>query len=157
SPVQARMNRRNFLAAASASGLRAKAAPSTPNIVLIYVDDLGYGDIGCYGHPVIRTPHVDRMAAEGIKFTSFYSTSALCTPSRAALLTGRYPIRSGLVRVLFPAEEFGIPANELTLADLLRKLGYATACIGKWHLGDQPAHHPRRHGFDHYFGLLYSN
>ncbi len=124
---------------------------------MIFVDDLGYGDVGCYGHTIIRTPNVDRMASEGIKFTSFYSTSSLCTPSRCALLTGRYPIRSGMVRVLFPGEEFGIPESELTLGDMMRKRGYTTACIGKWHLGDQPQHHPRRHGFDHYYGLLYSN
>ena len=97
------------------------------------------------------------MAAGGIKFTSFYSASSVCTPSRAALLTGRYPIRSGLVRVLFPAEEFGIPDSEVTVADLLRQHGYATGCIGKWHLGDLPRYHPRRHGFDRYYGLLYSN
>ena len=149
------VGRRAFLKTTGAAA--AAPAPSPPNIVLIFVDDLGYGDLGCYGHTTIRTPNVDRMAAGGIKFTSFYSTSSLCTPSRAALLTGRYPIRSGLVRVLFPGEEFGIPESELTVADLLRKRGYATGCIGKWHLGDLPRYHPRRHGFDHYYGLLYSN
>ncbi len=145
------MTRREFAVALSPP-LASAAKP--PNIVLIFVDDLGYGDISAYGHPVIRTPNVDRMAAEGIKFTSFYSTCSMCTPSRAALLTGRYPV---LVRVLFPGEEFGIPESELTLGDLLRKRGYATACIGKWHLGDLPQYRPTRHGFDYYYGLLYSN
>ena len=148
------MTRRQFTA--SSSGLLAAAA-TPPNVVLIFVDDLGYGDLGVYGNPSMRTPNLDRMATEGIKFTSFYSTASLCTPSRAALLTGRYPLRSGLVRVLFPAEEFGIPETEVTLADLLRKRGYATACIGKWHLGDLPRYRPTRHGFDYYYGLLYSN
>lgn len=159
------MRRRNFLATVAGAGVaRARLTGSQgqtrtrkPNIVLILADDLGYGDLGCYGHPEIRTPNVDRMAAEGAKFTSFYSASALCTPSRAGLLTGRYPVRSGLVRVLFPNETFGIPASEVTLGESLRAEGYATACIGKWHLGDLPQFHPTRHGFDFYYGLLYSN
>ena len=92
-----------------------------------------------------------------MKFTNFYVASALCTPSRAGLLTGRYPIRSGLVRVLFPNENFGIPASEVTAGECLHAQGYATACIGKWHLGDLPQYHPNRHGFDFYYGLLYSN
>lgn len=143
------------------------AAPlpaSQPNIIIILADDLGYGDLGCYGSPNIRTPHLDRMAAEGMRFTQFYSAAEVCTPSRAALLTGRYPIRSGMCndqfRVIRNISSGGLPANEITLAEALKARGYATACIGKWHLGNweiDPAHHPRRHGFDSYFGLPHSN
>lgn len=132
-----------------------------PNVVVIFADDLGYGDLGCFGHPTIRTPHLDRMAAEGVRFTQFYSASSVCTPSRAALLTGRLPIRSGMCsdrrRVLFPDSGGGLPAEELTLAEALRGQGYATACIGKWHLGHLPPFLPTRHGFDQYFGIPYSN
>lgn len=131
-------------------------AGRAPNFVIILADDLGYGDLGVFGHPTILTPNVDRMAGDGAKLTSFYA-APLCTPARSALLTGRYPIRSGLVRVLFPGEDFGIPDSELTLAEVLRMRGYKTACIGKWHLGDRPRHRPTRHGFDYYYGLLYSN
>ena len=150
------ISRRQLFSGVTAAGFAA-AASRPPNFALIYVDDLGYGDLGTFGHPTIRTPNLDRMAQEGAKFTSFYSTSALCTPSRAALLTGRYPVRSGLVRVLFPGEEFGIPDSEVTLGQVLQKRGYATACIGKWHLGDKPQHAPNKHGFDFFFGLHYSN
>ena len=140
-----------------------RAAP-LPNIVIILADDLGYGDLGCYGHPSIRTPNLDRMAAEGMRFTDFYAAAEVCTPSRAALLTGRYPIRSGMCdaqfRVLRRNAAGGLPAEETTLAQALKTRGYATACTGKWHLGNyenNPAHHPRRHGFDFYFGLPHSN
>jgi arylsulfatase A-like enzyme len=139
----------------------AAADPPQPNIILIYADDLGYGDLGCYGHPTIRTPHLDRMAAEGMRFTQFYSAAEVCTPSRAALLTGRLPIRSGMAsnkrRVLFPNSTGGIPAEEVTLAEALRDKGYLTCCIGKWHLGHLPPYLPTRHGFNRYFGLPYSN
>lgn len=128
-----------------------------PNFVLILGDDLGYGDLGVYGHPVIRTPNLDRMACEGLKLANFYASAPLCTPSRAALLTGRYPIHSGLVRVLFPGEKSGISDYEITLGTALQRLGYVTACIGKWHLGDLPPYRPNKHGFDYYFGLLYSS
>jgi arylsulfatase A-like enzyme len=128
-----------------------------PNFVLIFVDDVGYGDLGSFGHPTIRTPVLDRMAAEGIKLTSFYAASPACSPSRIALLTGRYPIRTGLVNVLGPDETGGIAAHEITLAEALQELGYRTAAIGKWHLGAVPGHFATEHGFDSYYGLLYSN
>jgi arylsulfatase A-like enzyme len=135
-----------------------------PNLVIVYADDLGYGDLGCYGHPTIRTPHLDRLAAEGMRFTQFYSAAEVCTPSRAALLTGRYPIRSGMChdfhRVLHGNSLGGLPQAEVTLAELLQGRGYRTACIGKWHLGvwsNDPQYHPTKHGFDFYFGLPHSN
>jgi arylsulfatase A-like enzyme len=137
------------------------SAADRPNLIVIFADDLGYGDLGCYGHPTIRTPNLDRMAAEGMKFTSFYSAACVCTPSRAALLTGRLPIRSGMCsdtrRVLFPDSLGGLPASEITLAEALKAQGYATACVGKWHLGHRPEFLPTRHGFDSYFGIPYSN
>jgi len=132
-----------------------------PNIVMIFVDDLGYGDLGVYGNPTIRTPHLDRMAQEGMRFTDFYSAASVCTPSRAALLTGRYPVRSGMSsdrrRVLFPNSKGGLPATEWTMAEALKGQGYATAAVGKWHLGHLPQFLPTRHGFDSYFGIPYSN
>ncbi len=137
------------------------AAPRQPNFVVLFADDLGYGDLGCYGHPTIRTHELDRMAAEGMRFTQFYSAAPVCTPSRAALLTGRLPIRSGLCadkpRVLFPFSAGGIPDSEITLAEALKNKGYATICVGKWHLGHLPQYLPTRHGFDAYFGIPYSN
>jgi arylsulfatase A len=128
-----------------------------PNIVLIFADDMGYGDIGCYGHPTISTPNIDRMAAEGMKLTQFHVASSVCTPSRAGLLTGRLPIRSGLTHVFIPQSPGGIPDEEITIGELLQGAGYATACIGKWHLGSKPKHLPLNHGFDYYFGIPYSN
>ena len=140
------------------------AAPSfaadKPNIIILFADDLGYGDLGCYGHPSIRTPQLDRMAAEGLRFTDFYSAAEVCTPSRAALLTGRYPIRSGMCgnrRVLFPNSKGGLPPSEITLAEALKQNGYATAHIGKWHLGIHEGSRPLEQGFDYSFGLPYSN
>jgi arylsulfatase A-like enzyme len=132
-----------------------------PNFVIIFADDLGYGDLSSYGHPTIRTPNLDRMAREGQRWTSFYTAANICTPSRAALLTGRLPIRSGMISdkqgVLFPDSHEGLPAEEITLAELLQGAGYATAIIGKWHLGHRPAYLPTNHGFDYYFGIPYSN
>ena len=128
-----------------------------PNIILIFADDMGYGDIGCYGHPTISTPNIDRMATEGMKLTQFHVASSVCTPSRAGLLTGRLPIRSGLTHVFIPQSPGGIPDEEITIAELLKDVGYATACIGKWHLGSKPEHLPLNHGFDYYFGIPYSN
>jgi arylsulfatase A len=130
------------------------------NIVVLFADDLGYGDLGCYGSPVIRTPELDRMAREGVRFTDFYSAAEVCTPSRAALLTGRYPIRSGMCgdrRVLFPNSSGGLPPAEITLAEALKDQGYATAHIGKWHLGIHAGSRPLDQGFDSSFGLPYSN
>lgn len=140
----------------------ATAAESRPpNIVVIYADDLGYGDLGCFGHPTIRTPNLDRMAKEGLRWTQFYSAACVCTPSRAALMTGRYPIRNGMCsdrrRVLFPNSGGGVPASEVTLAEALKARGYATGCFGKWHLGHLPQFLPTSNGFDYYFGIPYSN
>ncbi len=133
-----------------------------PNIIVMLMDNLGYGDLGCYGSQRHRTPNLDRMAREGMRFTSFYSTSGVCTPSRASLMTGCYPRRvnlhcSGENRpVLFPGDAKGLHPDEITIADILRDQGYATACVGKWHLGDQPPFLPTRHGFDEFFGAPYS-
>jgi len=148
-----------FLLAMTA--LPCMSAEDSPNIVVIFCDDLGYGDLSCFGHPTIKTPNLDRMAAEGVKLTQFYSASPVCTPSRAALMTGRLPIRSGMCsdkrRVLFPNSGGGIPASEITLAEALKEQGYATACVGKWHLGHLPQFLPTSNGFDSYFGIPYSN
>ncbi|MCA9149729.1 MAG: sulfatase [Planctomycetales bacterium] len=141
------------------------ATPTTPktkpNIVVIFCDDLGYGDVGCFGHPTIRTPEIDRMAAEGQKWSSFYVAAPVCTPSRAGLMTGRLPIRNGMTSpkrvVLFPDSKGGLPDEEVTIAECLRERGYATACFGKWHLGHLPQYLPQRQGFDEYFGIPYSN
>ncbi|WP_417443148.1 sulfatase [Joostella sp.] len=131
------------------------------NFIIIFADDLGYGDLGIYGHPTIQTPNLDQMALEGQKWTNFYVGSSVCTPSRAALLTGRLPIRSGMTsrpeRVLFPDSKNGLPASEITLAEQLKNADYATACIGKWHLGHKKQYLPTNNGFDYYFGIPYSN
>lgn len=137
------------------------AAPR-PNIILINADDLGYGDLGCYGSTVNDTPHLDRLCAEGLKLTDFYQASPICTPSRGAMMTGCYPPRIGFTTygehaVLFPGQPYGLNPNETTMARLLQNAGYATACVGKWHCGDQPPFLPTAHGFDRYFGLPYSN
>jgi arylsulfatase A-like enzyme len=132
-----------------------------PNFVIIFCDDLGYGDIGPFGHPTIRTPNLDRMASEGQRWTSFYVAASVCTPSRAGLMTGRLPIRSGMCddrhRVLFPNSTGGLPQSEITLAEALKQGGYTTACIGKWHLGHHPEYLPTNNGFDYYYGIPYSN
>ena len=136
-------------------------AAERPNFVIIFCDDLGYGDLGCFGHPTIRTPNLDRMAAEGQKWTNFYVGASVCTPSRAALLTGRLPMRNGMMsakrRVLFPDSTGGLPEAEITIAEQLKTVGYATAAIGKWHLGHLPPFLPTEHGFDTYWGIPYSN
>lgn len=147
---------RNLLAQSAARGKGKR-----PNVVVIFCDDMGYGDLACFGHPTIRTPNLDRMAAEGQKWTNFYVGASVCTPSRAALMTGRLPIRSGMCsskrRVLFPDSAGGLPQSEITIAKALKPQGYATAAIGKWHLGHLPQYLPTSHGFDSYFGIPYSN
>ena len=137
------------------------AGNDQPNFVVIFCDDLGWGDLTCFGHPTIATPHLDRMASEGTRLTQFYVAASVCTPSRAALLTGRYPVRTGMWgkrRVLFP--EFligGLPAAELTIAEMLQTSNYKTGMVGKWHLGHLPQYLPTAHGFDQYYGIPYSN
>ena len=148
------LSRRAFVAGAAAALVRAQTRP--PNVVFVYCDDLGYGDLGVYGSN-IRTPNLDRMAAEGARFTQFYSANPVCSPSRAALLTGRYPTRTGVPRVLFPADTAGLSLSETTMAQMLKGAGYSTMCIGKWHLGHTPQYLPTARGFDEYFGIPYSN
>ncbi|MCZ2475920.1 sulfatase [Aquirufa ecclesiirivi] len=132
-----------------------------PNFIIIYTDDLGYGDIGTFGNPVIQTPNLDRMASEGQKWTNFYVASNVCTPSRAALMTGKLPVRIGMEsykrRVLFPDSKGGLPESELTMAEILKMNNYQTALVGKWHLGHLPQFAPNNNGFDYYFGIPYSN
>ena len=173
-----RLNRRRFLASLGGAAAAAVAgctvgryaraeARENPNVVLIFTDDQGYQDLGCFGSPNIKTPNVDRMAEEGMKFTDFYVAAPVCSPSRAALLTGCYPIRTGVTGVLFPGHKNGLIHEKKTLAEILKDCGYATACIGKWHLGtgaravgglpDHAEFMPTRRGFDFYYGIPYSN
>jgi arylsulfatase A len=138
----------------------AEAPPEKPNFVVIFADDMGYGDLGIFGHPVFRTPNLDQLAAEGQRWTEFYVAASVCTPSRAALLTGRYPIRSGLAgprRVLFPDSAGGLPPSEITIAEALAEAGYVSGAFGKWHLGHLPQFLPTRQGFATYWGIPYSN
>ena len=144
-----------------------KSNKQPPNFIVIFIDDLGYGDIGPFGSELNRTPNLNRMAEEGMKLTGFYVAASVCTPSRAALMTGSYPQRvdmehnalpgSGNDLVLFPGDPKGLNPREITIAELLKGQGYATTCIGKWHLGDQTGWLPTEHGFDSYFGIPYSN
>ncbi len=138
------------------------ARRAQPNIILINCDDLGYGDLGCYGSQVNRTPHIDALAAGGLRCTDWYAPSPVCSPSRGATLTGCYPPRIHFgdfdgAPVLFPGHRLGLSGGETTVAELLRRAGYRTKIIGKWHCGDQPEFLPLRHGFDEYYGLPYSN
>ncbi len=169
------LNRRDLLKAAgltaasliipgcATASMNVTGVSRPPNFIIIYCDDLGYGDIGCFGSTKHRTPNIDRMAEEGMRFTSFYVTSGVCTPSRSSLMTGCYPRRVNMHQndtglcVLFPVNKKGLHPDEITIADLLKKQGYATACIGKWHLGDQRQFLPTGQGFDYYFGIPYSN
>jgi len=161
----ATVSRRAFLKASAgavllgALGRRAAAAKAEkPNIIIIYADDQGYGDLACYGSKKLKTPNIDRLGAEGTRFTDFYVTAPVCTPTRSSLMTGCYPKRVGLHRhVLFPNHRRGINPDEITLAELLKGRGYATACIGKWHLGHLPQFLPTSNGFDQYLGIPFSN
>lgn len=133
-------------------------SPRLPNFIIIFADDLGYGDLGCFGHPTIATPHLDRMAAEGQRWTDFYAAAPICSPSRAGLLTGRYPIRTGTASgVFFEWSAEGLDPAEVTLAETLKLAGYATGCVGKWHLGHLSQYLPTQQGFDSYYGIPYSN
>lgn len=131
------------------------------NFVIIFCDDLGYGDLSSFGNPTIKTPHLDKMVAEGQKWTQFYVADPVCTPSRAALMTGRYPIRSGMTSkvrpVLFPDSGRGLHSDEITIAEMLKQKDYATGHVGKWHLGHLPQYLPATQGFDYYYGIPYSN
>jgi arylsulfatase A len=138
-------------------GFAQAADASRPNFVIVYADDLGYADIGCFGATDIATPHLDRMAAEGCRLTSFYVAQAVCSASRTALLTGCYPNRVGILGALGPQSQIGIDEDEWTIAEVLKQRGYATGIFGKWHLGHHPHFLPTRNGFDEYFGLPYSN
>lgn len=141
----------------------ADTPPPQPNVILILADDLGYGDLGCYGHPKFKTPHLDRMAAEGAKLTQFNCPAPFCAPTRAALMTGRYPFRCGMVANPAPdggpqADRLHLPESEITLAQLFRQAGYATGMVGKWHLGHAERQWlPTHRGFDEYLGIPYSN
>ena len=165
------MNRRDFIKTMSVTlaglsmpeivqcaGKLSNHPKSPPNFVIVFTDDQGYGDLGVFGVSDIKTPNIDRMAREGVQYTNFYVGGAVCTPSRAGLLTGCYPKRVGLEDgVLFPSEKTGLNPDEITIADMLKTKGYATACIGKWHLGRPPELLPTRQGFDYYYGIPYSN
>ena len=143
--------------AAGVSAPPPRAARRPPNFIVILADDQGYGDLGSYGHPTLRTPNIDRLAAEGQRWTSFYA-AYVCTPSRAQLLTGRLAVRTGLSSgVLFPDSTGGLQPEEITVAEVLKTRGYATAIVGKWHLGVLPPYLPTNQGFDSYFGIPYSN
>jgi arylsulfatase A-like enzyme len=148
---------RNFILFIALSMPTTLVAADKPNVIIIFTDDQGYQDVGCFGSPLIKTPHLDKMAAEGVRFTDFYSANSVCSPSRAALLTGCYPPRVGVTRVLFPKNSNGLSPNETTIADMLKEQDYATACIGKWHLGHKEKFLPPSNGFDQYFGIPYSN
>ena len=150
-------------------------AKTKPNFIVILADDLGYNDLGCYGSPLIKTPNLDRMAKEGVRFTSFYVGASVCTPSRAALLTGCYPARIGMgeelvnqpgfgdvvtksfVKVIHSGSKLGLNPDEAIIPEVLKPAGYVSGMVGKWHLGDAPEFNPIRQGFDYYFGVPYSN
>jgi arylsulfatase A-like enzyme len=153
-----RISRRRFVQCAAALGAipRLPQPGRPPNVIVVFADDLGYADLACFGGR-IPTPHIDGMAAQGMRFTSFYAAQAVCSASRAALLTGCYPNRIGILGALGPKSQHGISGREMTLAELVKQRGYATAIFGKWHLGHHTKFLPTRHGFDEYLGLPYSN
>ena len=147
-----------FLIVIAALQPRLFAVDERPNFIIVFTDDQGYNDLGCFGSKTIKTPNIDRLAKEGRTYKSFYSACSVCSPSRAGLLTGCYPKRIGMHRhVLFPPSDYGLNSTEYTIADHLKAQGYATACVGKWHLGHHPETLPRANGFDSYFGIPYSN
>jgi arylsulfatase A len=142
----------------SISSCKNNNTENLPNIIIFFTDDQGYADLGCYGAEGFETPHLDQLASEGIRFTNFYVPATVCTPSRAGLLTGRYPKRSNLHEaVLFPYSNGGLSAKEYTMAEMLKEVGYSTSCIGKWHLGHKAEFMPYNQGFDHFCGVPYSN
>ena len=154
------MNRRTFLRATAAGAVHSTKGwgigTAPPNIVLILADDLGYGDLGCYGSHV-RTPNLNRMASEGVLLRQFCAASPVCSPSRAGLMTGRYGVRAGVPNVLGPNDSTGLSESETTIPQVLKPMGYRTACVGKWHLGSQPRFLPTQRGFDEFYGMLFSN
>ena len=151
------MFRALFLVAAALFASVVRAAPPLPNVIIIFTDDQGYADVGVFGAKGFRTPNLDRMAAEGRKFTSFHVSQPVCSASRTALLTGCYSNRLGIHGALGPRDRRGLADSEVTLAQLFKSKGYATGMAGKWHLGRAPQFLPTHHGFDEYFGLPYSN
>jgi arylsulfatase A-like enzyme len=147
-----------FLLLLSACKQEVGTSQNQPNIIVFFTDDQGYADLGIYGAEGFDTPHLDQLATEGIRFTNFYVPATVCTPSRAGLLTGRYPKRSNLHEaVLFPFSEGGLSPKEYTMAEMLKDAGYTTSCIGKWHLGHKEAFMPAKQGFDSFYGVPYSN
>ena len=152
------MTRREILQLGGATAAAQTLPQTKPNIIVLFADDMGYGDLSCYGHPNIQTPNLDRLANEGVRFTSGYAAASVCTPSRVGLLTGRYAKRAGLPNNLGPESLGGLPLSEITIAQQLKSQGYKTAAIGKWHIGHSPKEYlPTSRGFDQYLGLLYSN
>lgn len=151
------MKNKSFITSCLFSLAAVAQAQETPNIIFIYADDMGYGDLGCYGSKVNRTPNIDKLAAEGMRFTDFYSAATVSSPSRAALMTGRYAIRMGINDVFFPTSYTGIPETEVTMGEAMQSAGYYTGIIGKWHLGHLEKYLPLQNGFDEYFGIPYSN
>src|SRR5258708_9498224 len=141
------ISRREFIAAAAPAFLRA-AATRRPNFIVIVADDLGCHDLGCLGAADLKTPHIDALAASGARFVNWYSTAQVCAPSRSSIMTGRFPLRAGI-----PVNGKELAPQQKTIASLLKPLGYATACIGKWHLGGTPETDPNAHGFDYYYGF----
>lgn len=131
--------------------------PTKPNVIIVFIDDEGYGDVGVYGATGFQTPHIDKMASEGMRFTNFYAAQPVCSASRAGIMTGCYPNRVGINGALFPFHNTGLNSDEYTIAEMFKDQGYATACIGKWHLGWQKEFLPLQHGFDEFIGLPYSN
>ncbi|MGA1203936.1 MAG: sulfatase-like hydrolase/transferase, partial [Planctomycetota bacterium] len=145
-----------LLPAVGRAAPRDAGAPRPPNVVIVFTDDQGWGDLSCYGQTGFATPAIDQLATEGMRFTDFYVAQPVCSASRAALLTGCYPNRIGISGALGPAAKHGLHPDETTIAELVKPLGYATAIFGKWHLGHLPPFLPTKHGFDRYEGLPYS-